>query len=300
MRKRENLLWVAVGFSLLSHLIVFFQALFSFPELGIPQEWRSQLFTLLGISLAVGVIQFVFYRRRASLLTMILLRVIALTVASYSLRNSPYARTALLSSLVFEIMIYLERPYAIGASVIAISLALAAGGRVLGAGGFSPMAPEGLLPMLFYPLMIMALSAILKQLQRLASERERLLDQLRKASGQLVEANISLQDHILKGDEQARSLERERISRELHDTIGYTLMNIVALLKASVELARMDLEKMIEFLQQGIAQAQTGLSETRTALRALRSADQEGPSIVGAITGLAAALGYCQLLWIKK
>lgn len=97
MRKRENLLWVAVGFSLLSHLIVFFQALFSFPELGIPQEWRSQLFTLLGISLAVGVIQFVFYRRRASLLTMILLRVIALTVASYSLRNSPYARTALLT-----------------------------------------------------------------------------------------------------------------------------------------------------------------------------------------------------------
>lgn len=289
MKKREHVLWVAVGFSLLSHLIVFLQTLFSFPALGIPEEWRGQLFALLGISFSIGVVQFVFYRRRTTLLTMILLRVIALTVATYSLRDSPFARTALLSSLVFEIIIYLELPYAVGASALAIALALAAGSRALTAAGFRLMAPDGLLVTLFFPLMIIALGALLKRFQRLASERERLVDQLGRAGAQLVEANISLQDHILRGEEQARSLERERISRELHDTVGYTLMNIIALLKASVELASKDLDKMIEFLQQGIAQAQKGLSETRTALRALRTADRERPSIVRALSRLASA-----------
>ena len=289
MQKREHVLWVAVGFSLLSHLIIFLQTVFSFPALGIPEEWRGQLIALVAFSLVVGVVQFVSHRRRTTLLTMILLRVVAVTVAAYSLRDAPFARTALLTSLVFEIMIYLELPQAVGASALAISLALFAAGRAQGTEGFSPMAPEGLLPMLFYPLLIIALGAILKRFQRLASERERLVDLLSRAGAQLVEANISLQDHILRGEEQARSLERERISRELHDTVGYTLMNIIALLKASVELASKDLDKMIEFLQQGIVQAQSGLSETRTALRALRTTEQERPSIVRALSRLAAA-----------
>jgi signal transduction histidine kinase len=289
MQKREYVLWVAVGFSLLSHVIVVLQTAFSFPALGIPEEWRGQLYTIVGFSFAIGVVQFVFNRRRTTLLTLILLRVMALTVAAYSLRDSPFARTVLLSSLVFEIVMYLESPVAVGASALAIALALGAGGLAPGAEGFSLVAPEGLLPMLFFPLMIIALGAFLKRFQRLASERERLVDQVSKAGAQLVDANISLQDHILRGEEQARSLERERISRELHDTVGYTLMNIIALLKASVELARKDVDKMIEFLQQGIVQAQSGLSETRTALRALRTADQQRPSIVRALSRLAAA-----------
>ncbi|MGA2766265.1 MAG: sensor histidine kinase [Spirochaetia bacterium] len=289
MRKRELLLWIAVAFSLLAHLIVLFQAMMSFATLGIPEDWKGQLFTLIGFSFTIGVIQFVFSQRRAALLTMILLRVIALTVAAYSLGNSPFARTALLSALVFEIVIYLELPYALSASALAISLALAAGGMARGAEAVSLVAPGGLLPLLFFPLMVIAFGALLKRFQRLALERERLVDQLSNAGAHLMEANISMQDHILKGEEQARSLERERISRELHDTVGYTLMNIIALLKASVELAHKDLDKMSEFLQQGIAQAQNGLSETRTALRAMRAADQERTSIVRALSRLAAA-----------
>ena len=289
MQKRELVLWIAIGFSLFSHLIILTHALFWFPLLHIPEDWRGQLLALLAASLAISVLQFLFASRKAKLLALVVLRILVLTVASYTLADSVFERTALLCCVVFEIIIYLDLPLAAAGSAAAIFAALVAGGRVFWMEAAGPFTPDGLLSMLFFPLLLMVLGAVLKQFHRLARERERLVDQLSRASAQLVEANIGLQDHVLRGEEQARNLERQRISRELHDTIGYTLMNIIALLKASVELAHHDLGRMNDFLQQGILQAQSGLADTRAALRALRSADTENPSIVRALDRLANA-----------
>jgi signal transduction histidine kinase len=290
MRARNYLFWVALGFSGISALIVLGELLIAFVNLGVPVAWRGQLIALDVAFLLLSVFQFVFFRERITLHALFFMRLILFMVATYPLGASSTARTVLLSALAFEAAIYLPAASGIAVAVIAIlfSLFWSISPQASGDGLFQ-ISFEKTLAILFYPTLVTALGAILTRLQKLATERENLNVQLRTASARLVETNIRLLDQIAKGEEQTRRLERDRISRELHDTIGYTLMNIIAVLKASVELSRKDGDKTREFLEQGIGQAQKGLAETRQALREMRSTAEDRVSIVRTINRLAEA-----------
>jgi signal transduction histidine kinase len=289
MRARNYLFWVALGFSGISAVIVLCELLFAFENLGAPAAWRGQLIALDASFLLLSVFQFVYFRNRITLHALFFLRLILFMAATYPLGSSSAVRTVLLSALAFEAAIYL--PTASGIAVAAIAIVFSLFWSILPqvGGGFFQISFEKTLAVLFYPMLVTALAAILTRLQKLASERANLNVQLRTASARLVETNIKLLDQIAKGEEQTRRLERDRISRELHDTIGYTLMNIIAVLKASVELSKKDGEKTREFLVQGIEQAQKGLAETRQALREMRSTAEDRASIVKTINRLAEA-----------
>jgi signal transduction histidine kinase len=287
MRARNYLFWVALGFSAISAAIVLCELLFALVNLGVPADWRGQLIALNVSFLLLSVFQFVFFRDRLTLHALFFLRLVLFMVATYPLGASSTMRTVLLSALAFEAAIYL--PAASGIAVAAIAILFSLFWTLSPGGGFFQVSLERSLAILFYPILVTALAAILTRLQMLATERENLNVQLRTAGARLVETNIKLLDQIAKGEEQTRRLERDRISRELHDTIGYTLMNIIAVLKASVELSKKDGEKTREFLVQGIEQAQKGLAETRQALREMRSTAEDHPSIVRTISRLAEA-----------
>jgi len=289
MRARNYLFWVALGFSAISAAVVLCELLFAFANLGVLDAWRGQLIALDIAFLVLSVLQFVFFRVRLTLHALFFLRLVLFMAATYPLAASSSVRTVLLSALVFEAAIYL--PVATGMSLagIAILFSLFWSLSPQSGAGSVQVSFERALATLFYPMLVTALGALLTRLQKLASERENLNVQLRTAGSRLVETNIKLLDQIAKGEEQTRRLERDRISRELHDTIGYTLMNIIAVLKASVELSKKDAEKTREFLFQGIDQAQKGLTETRQALREMRSAVDDQASIVKTINRLAEA-----------
>ncbi|HET6485349.1 MAG TPA: sensor histidine kinase, partial [Spirochaetia bacterium] len=199
-------------------------------------------------------------------------------------------RTTLLASLVFETMVYGKTPVSYGFSLALIAACLFIRRPApLWDQRIEGISLDNLMFMGFYPLIVMVLGGLLKNAQRLASDRKRLVEQLRKASTSLVETNIQLQEHVVRSEEQAKLLERERISRELHDTIGYTLMNIIATMKASMELSRTDTARMLDFMGQGIEQAQKGLAETRAALRTLRTASSQRLSLVTTLNRLVSA-----------
>lgn len=290
MLKRDYYLWSALLFSLASHCIAFMQFSINFHNLNVPQRWFLQFTILAAGSLACAVLQFLLFRREGARIGFLVLRLLLLFIATYPLGNYVNVRTTLLTSLVFEIMIYYPVPasYILSSVLIAASLLLRKTGpsweQQVGS-----ITLDNLLFMGFYPIVIMVLGAFLKNAQRLAAERKKLVELLRQASTNLVETNIRLQEHVVRSEEQAKLLERERISRELHDTIGYTLMNIIATMKASMELAKSDTEKMRDFMTQGIEQAQKGLAETRTALRTLRSTTPQPLSLIAVMNRLVAA-----------
>lgn len=290
MPRRDYYLWSALLFSLVSHGIAFLQFAINFGNLSLPDRWYLQFTILISLSLVFAVCQFVLYGREAALGAFGLARLGILLLATYPLGNYVNVRTTLLASLVFETMIYGSAPvsYILSAAMIAACLFIRRTGPLWDQriGGITL---DNLLFMGFYPLIVMVLGGLLKNAQRLASERKRLVEQLRKASTSLVETNIQLQEHVVRSEEQAKLLERERISRELHDTIGYTLMNIIATMKASMELSRTDTGRMLDFMGQGIQQAQKGLAETRAALRAMRGASARPLSLVTTLNRLVAA-----------
>jgi signal transduction histidine kinase len=290
MITRDRYLLLALAFSIASHAVAFLQFLLRAPTPDIPERWAVQFAILLSLSLVVGVCQYLFQATPLARSSLVAVRAVLLLAATYPLGGAIDVRTTLLTSLLFECMIYLSFPagLVVSALLMAASLASPLVNRSWER-EMSRASPDRLLFMVFYPCTVMALGILLKNAQRLAQDRKRLVEQLRQASSRLVDTNILLQEHAVRSENQATLVERERISRELHDTIGYTLMNIIATMKAAMELSRSDPERMRDFMTQGIDQAQKGLGETRAALRAMRSTAAPPRSLVTSVSRLVTA-----------
>ncbi|MCD6397029.1 MAG: sensor histidine kinase, partial [Spirochaetaceae bacterium] len=88
---------------------------------------------------------------------------------------------------------------------------------------------------------------------------------------QLTDANIGFQSYVNNLEIQTLIEERKRVSREIHDTVGYVLTNIIMMMEAASLLTDENIKKRNKILLTARNQAQKGLAETRAALRHLRS-----------------------------
>ena len=87
---------------------------------------------------------------------------------------------------------------------------------------------------------------------------------------ELTEANIQFEEYSRKSAEMAQTQERNRLAREIHDTIGHVLTGIVTGLEACLLLldTRPDLARtQIEVIQET---ARQGMKDVRSSVRALR------------------------------
>lgn len=103
--------------------------------------------------------------------------------------------------------------------------------------------------------------------------KEKKIERLDSAVSQLTDANIGFQKYVKEKEIETLANERKRLSREIHDAVGYSLTNIIMLLEAAALLE--DKGKQKEAILNAKAQAMNGLEETRTALRHLREEKEE-------------------------
>ncbi|MCR5758352.1 MAG: sensor histidine kinase [Selenomonas sp.] len=87
---------------------------------------------------------------------------------------------------------------------------------------------------------------------------------------QLEEANIRLRAYALEAERTAETRERNRLAREIHDTLGHTLTGIVAGLDACIVLvdsvpaaAKKQLEKIRETARHGIVDVRRSVKKLR-------------------------------------
>jgi len=111
-----------------------------------------------------------------------------------------------------------------------------------------------------------ALAAALRR--RDAAEAE--LVHLREGVQQVVQANVGFQELAAAVEESSMRRERLRITREIHDIVGYTLTNQTMVLQACAVLLDRDHAKLKELLATAEESARSGLQEVRQALRQLR------------------------------
>jgi signal transduction histidine kinase len=96
-------------------------------------------------------------------------------------------------------------------------------------------------------------------------------NQLRDSLLQLTTANVGFQNYAVAAEQRGTEGERQRITREIHDTVGYTLTNIIMMTKACEELIDRDHDVLRNLLGDARGQCQEALVETRRTLRELRS-----------------------------
>lgn len=117
--------------------------------------------------------------------------------------------------------------------------------------------------------------------------------QLYKSSEELKVANIQLQDYARKSEEVIKIKERNRLAREIHDTIGHTLTGIATGLEACIELSEINIDKMIVQIVKISELARNGLIEVRRSVSELRPDALERLSLISSIQKLSQDINEC-------
>jgi len=98
-----------------------------------------------------------------------------------------------------------------------------------------------------------------------------LMSRLNEQQQSLAEANARLTHHASTLEHLATSRERNRVARELHDTLAHTLSGLSVQLEAVKAYWDIDPQKARSTLEGSLQAAHSGLGETRRALQALRA-----------------------------
>lgn len=95
----------------------------------------------------------------------------------------------------------------------------------------------------------------------------------RQQRDQLRTANLKLTRQALVMEEMATAQERNRIARELHDTLAHTLSGLsVQLEAAKTLLPTSEQPEVVQIINEALDNTRSGLNETRRVLKALRAA----------------------------
>jgi len=144
--------------------------------------------------------------------------------------------------------------------------------------GFQP------LELVFYGAVTLALSLLVAMMQAIheqSEQRRRLVEQLESARGELAAA-----------ERRAGVLaERQRLAREIHDTLAQGFASIVTLSEAARAHARISPEVAMRHLEEVGQAARSSLDQARRAIWALRPEVLEHGSLGRALGELAAEFG---------
>lgn len=105
-------------------------------------------------------------------------------------------------------------------------------------------------------------------------------------SRKLDAANDQLREYSAQIEELAATQERNRIAREIHDTLGHSLTVVNMQLETARALLSADVEKASGFIEKAQTMTKKGLSDVRASVASLRSSPLSGKSLEQSLQGL--------------
>lgn len=115
--------------------------------------------------------------------------------------------------------------------------------------------------------------------QQARAEVERLLVELR-------EANDKLRQYATQIEEVATLKERNRLAREIHDSLAHYLTVVIVQIEAATAVMETDQARSLDVLRKAQGLAQKGLTEVRRSVAALRSSPIEPRSLLESMSTL--------------
>jgi signal transduction histidine kinase len=176
------------------------------------------------------------------------------------------------------------------------------------------LAPLGAAPFLLHLWPVLLLSAsttaagcLITRYRETIVRHEARIAELDAAVSNLANANTAFQNYADTIESVSKDDERNRITRELHDIVGYALTNILMMMNAGKALARQNPDSLPELFENARLQADDALQESRRILYKLRSITSEPREGLHALehlvrsfreaTGVATEIHYGNLSW---
>lgn len=129
---------------------------------------------------------------------------------------------------------------------------------------------EWVMVILFFYIIIFLLLIHLRQELSIREDTELLYDQLRKTNYELEATKSRLYEYSKQVEKVSQLEERNRISRELHDSIGHSLTGILMQVDAALQHIPIDQKKGLEILTSAYENINNSIEGVRQAVRRLR------------------------------
>ncbi|OQY33464.1 MAG: hypothetical protein B6241_07835 [Spirochaetaceae bacterium 4572_59] len=250
------------GFSALQYLLI--KAVI---ENGSQFAWQFYLFLCVSmlISLFIGIF------RRSVLLAMTI-RLFLIFLIGYPMGTQLWLELTLLLSLLIETGLFLSPPWNL-ALMLTADLSLVFFQKPVNA-FYRHLPGPHVQDLLFFFLFSLIVTFLLFALSRQwedGENRGRIIRRQDEALSLLGKANLGFQDLNTSLKLDTLKKERNRVSREIHDTVGYSLTNIRIMLEAASFMVDSDTPQTKELIEKSMNEASICLEETRNAMRLLRS-----------------------------
>ncbi|MGO8694838.1 MAG: sensor histidine kinase [Rectinemataceae bacterium] len=278
---------VLAGLALVCHGIAALVFSLDRPSLDLPPEWDAQFFVLLGISLCLTVLAS-FWRGTTRAKALIVVACLCYLLIGYPLPPGSGLRVVLGMPLIMAVVVVFPLPdyLIVGSLLIGVTLFVQrpaiVWGRPTGGAG-----PSELLALAVVLGFVLALTAALKEMAE--SRRRALLEvkRLDSAIDRIADVNASFQEALAVAEEEYVLKERNRITREIHDIVGYALTNQQMMLEAALMLAGPGGGRLRELLTMAREGVSDGLREARKTLYELRKMDEPRSPDFGVIVKVA-------------
>ena len=273
-------------FCVLCHLIALLQFQLKLNTIEFGLRWAGQFRLLLGFSFFLSLLICVVENRMLSLF-LILLHSFVFIIIGYPLSGYIGIELTLITVLLAEISVCfrIRNGATAGGLLIVVTLLfqkpINAWNEILPGVVIHDLVSLGL-----YSLIILILSLSANHYSTKFFSQKTVSTRLNETIMMLTSANLGFQEHAVLVEEQSKDDERKRLTREIHDTVGYTLTNVIMMIEAATDLATGNPVKLKDLLRKTRSQVQEGLNETRRALRMLRSVEVEKLKGLKAIHGL--------------
>lgn len=122
----------------------------------------------------------------------------------------------------------------------------------------------------------------------LAVQSEKARNEVQRLAAELADANLRLRQHAVQAEELSATRERNRIAREIHDSLGHFLTVANMQLQAAKALGPLDPARAQAATAQAEAFIQEGLRDIRQSVTSLRSSPLDNKPLAQALGELVA------------
>jgi signal transduction histidine kinase len=123
---------------------------------------------------------------------------------------------------------------------------------------------------------------------KIAVSERRARAEVERLAAELVEANGKLREYAAQVEELATAKERNRLAREIHDSLGHYLTVINVQIEAARAVIDIDRTRALDVLAKAQSLTKDGLVEVRRSVAAMHSLATEGQSLPEAVDALLA------------
>lgn len=263
--------WVAavIGVITVTHLSILVLAYSRVGDYPPDGGWYIQILVLTVISFIVGIRWLLLRSRRVWSAVVLLL---CYSVIAYA--NAKYFDMdfIMLTAFICEVGVLL--PNRSSRVMLGLILATVAVTKWIAIYSFAMPDVDGavyIVLLMCYVVFLYMMFRFVRDMQEQLRRQDVLQVRLDGAVAQLTDANLGFQRNAVLAEEESASNERRRISREIHDTVGYTMTNIIMMMEEANARLESDISRVRQLIRTTRVQAEQGWEEARTALRALRA-----------------------------